>query len=208
MTTENLICTMTGDQYRGAFECRAVDDVRYYINGIHLCRRSCIAKDDDAYNGDVVSTNGHLMFVSPIRFADDICEGFGVIFEPAKIKAGAVTVNIYTLPGTVDGFNQVEIEAITKKGVAERFVRNVIDGRFPDYTAVMPRRATDKDRGPGHTFGFDSTYLLTISKVFKKGYTHIEMRSNNSAAWVYEVGRPCKADLPHQTGVALMPLRV
>ena len=78
----NLICTLTGDQYRAACACRASKDVRYYLDSIFI----------SSEHKELVATNGHILYTSPIDDLPDDCKD--LIIDTAKIPANVESVTI------------------------------------------------------------------------------------------------------------------
>ena len=159
-----MIAKMTGQQYRAAYECRANKDVRYYLNGIHI----------NTEHDEVVTTNGHIMYVAKIEMIDESVHT-DFIFEGVKILASVTEVEVHEYDSesilliTIDrNFNKVQ------------HVCKLIDGRFPAYKEVINSNGKN-ERKPYTEFSFDATYVNIIQKVFGKVPVHFDSPNNNSA---------------------------
>ncbi len=119
---------------------RAKNDIRYYLNGIYFTK-----------SGDVVSTDGHRLFVSKME---------------EKIKS-SVIVNVGKSPSK--NYDHAEIDTV--KGLV-RFYKDginvgvalcsVVDGRYPDYERIIPKELISVDK-----IGFNASYLSDVGKVVK-----------------------------------------
>lgn len=114
---------------RGARRCAAEGDVRYYLNGVFF----------DFRRGLVCATNGHILYVGQMDKAD--CDSaivpnaaIDVLFR--NYKEDAFLVNI-----------EPRASEIYLPGCDYRVHYKAIDGKFPDFSAVV-RRAT-ADGTPG-----------------------------------------------------------
>ncbi len=205
MNERDLICTMTGQQYRAAHTCVAKKDARYYINGIH------ISYD----NTEVVSTNGHIIYAAEVEpgpvlrnaLLATIPKGslptYGIIFEPVTILKSITHVSVYkhdALNVLVLLQKQTRLAEI-KHDVAQHICR-IIDGRFPDYKAVM-KPGSGKNTVPFNEFRFLSTYLAYLPKMFgDHAELRITMENNYSAAHIEHAVRP------EEGRVVLMPVKL
>lgn len=105
--------------------CMAQQDVRYYLNGLYL-----------EFTGTrlrAVATDGHRMAISEIMLEEKI--GDSQVIVPRKgVQEIARLVGETSTPLQLRlGVNhiRVEIDSVT-------FTSKLIDGRFPDYTKVIP----------------------------------------------------------------------
>jgi len=163
MTT---ICTMTGQQYRAAFACKANGDVRYYLNGLFL----------SAEHGEIVATDGSMLFVCSIEF-DEHKAGvpFDLIFEPAKIPAGILDVTI-----SVVDQNSVMVSTVDKRGgPGPQSVCPVIDGTYPDYRAIFDKKHEDTEF---HKIGWSAQYLAVLKTIFGSKPLRFEIPNATSPA--------------------------
>jgi len=111
-----------------ARHCISKEETRYYLNGIHLCRKP------DGTTLRAVATDGHRL--ARIDSDVDAPEGFGGCIVPAQtVKLIAALTDpasneaIAAQVGQTHGrFAWGNVEILTK----------MIDGTFPDYTRVVP----------------------------------------------------------------------
>ena len=128
----------------------AKQDIRYYINGLHV---ECYA--NIAY---VVATDGHTLALGRVtrETSGDIMTGQGSLIIPRefveKIKANGNNGMPVTL--SVDG------EAFTLDDCGMKTSGKAIDGKFPDWRRVIPRKAS------GEAAFFNPEYLM---RCFKAG---------------------------------------
>jgi hypothetical protein len=193
-----LICIMTGQQYRAAFEIAGKKDPRSYINGIHI-------RPADGHHGVVESTNGHMAFRSPINYVALNGEADrDIIFEAVKIPVSAHRVEIHDL-----GPDRVLLETYTKKDIRKDFYAAKIPGKFPLIDSVIPRQREKVDAMP--IFAFNSNYLALVARVFDGGNVQFNMRDAHSVARITatggDTGRKVK-ELPEESILVLMPLKV
>jgi DNA polymerase III sliding clamp (beta) subunit (PCNA family) len=138
--------TIKASLIRAAQACQGNKDVRYYLNGILL-----------AANGDVVGTNGHVLFKGSIIGAgQQIIETDTIIHIDGKVPVSADTV-------TFDFTDDTRGVCTTDTGKA--FTFTVIDGKYPDYQRVMPK----EDRAVfSNGFTCQSKYIALALSVFGK----------------------------------------
>ena len=104
---------------RGALMCAAEEDVRYYICGVYFDFRA----------GRVVSTDGHILFVARIDKADrDSLLIHRDVLEIA-MKSGSAEIEIWA-------------DRITAKNLPCDLMFKPIDGKFPDYSKVVPQKCS------------------------------------------------------------------
>ena len=127
---------------RGAQICQAKNDLRYYFNGIFL-----------APNGDVVGTNGHMLFVCPDAFV--VPSGFsGLILQ----IYGAIPISAIEATFDFDA-------NVVKTGNNKAFVFEEIKGTYPDYHKAIPAKDHDV---VGDTIAFNPRYLAKIAKIYPR----------------------------------------
>jgi len=184
-----IFATVTGQQYRAAFECMAKNDVRYYLNGI------CIAT-----NGDIVATNGHILFHAKHEGEPVESE---VIFKPAKIPAAIETVELSHMK--VNGEDYVQVvgkHPVTSSKSDVIYVCPVVDGRFPNHVDLY----TNKPATELRHIDFDAKYLALLPKIFKSGRSdsgvRIEVSDGTSAALITVPQHPELGSL------IMMPMRL
>lgn len=134
---------------RAAMACAGKRDVRYYINGVYL-----------ATNGDIVGTNGHVMFKGQYDIEDQEPLKKGVILKiHGTIPAGAKKVT-FDIPedGVTRGFCFTDND--------KAFLFDIIDGKYPAYEKVIPK---PNRKSFTNTIGIQPQYFSLIEKVFGKG---------------------------------------
>ena len=183
-SNKEVIANVTGDVYRAAFECRAKNDPRYYLEGLLLDR------------GNLVGTNGHILYVGPADMQDGFEED--IIFEAPKIPASIVEVVI--LPA--ENKKWITLRLLKKNGDERMLMVKVIEGRYPDYKSIKEMKTKKK---PMTRFGFNAGYLQTLATIFgKEANLEFYMPNNGSPAHItsFEGGK-------QRPGVAiLMPVRL
>jgi DNA polymerase III subunit beta len=106
--------------------CMALQDVRYYLNGILL----------DITPGSIkaVATDGHRLAVSEISQDFDIKERFQVIIPRKGVH------EIFRLLSESENLVDITISSnhIQVQLPGLRFTSKLIDGRYPDYRSVIP----------------------------------------------------------------------
>jgi DNA polymerase-3 subunit beta len=108
--------------------CMAQQDVRYYLNGLLL--------ELSGHSLKAVATDGHRMAVSEVALDSSVSEPRQVIV-PRKAVMEMIRV-LDDGGGTVElmlSGNHVRVQAT---GLV--FTAKLIDGRYPDYTKVLPTR--------------------------------------------------------------------
>lgn len=179
-----LIGTMTGQQYRSAFACKASKDVRYYLDGIFI----------SAEHGQAVATNGRMLYYSDIEAGDLIKD---VIFEAVKIPA---SVSFVTISEYSDDNNVLLTLYGKSNQLVSQHICKIIDGRYPDYKAIIPNGA---DALTGfNTFSFDALYLAKLQVIFGKEPVTFKMANNTRCARVYSSAHANMGE------AILMPCRV
>ena len=167
----NVICTLTGAVYRAAFAVVPKDDVRYYLNGIHI----------NAENGDLVATDGSIMYVVNLGEANTETD---IIFKPVKILAGVESVEASWHEKPENGNpGSIQLTTFDRKGSQSIHICECIDGRFPDYKAVWDSTLKE-DKSQFNTFSFATEYLAVLLKIFGKKPVTFEMTGPDRAARV------------------------
>lgn len=188
MTTYNI--TITGFNFRGALQCAASQDVRYYLNGVHF----------DTENLKMVSTTGHYLFVCDLlECSDNLAELKPFTFERFKIPANILTVHLSL---DSDDLTRCSVELVTKQGARSTMIINVIDGNFPNYKQVVQVYNTRRD--PLITdFNINGTFLALVEKVFgKKIGVKMQFNDYNSAVTIVRNG-----DDEYNKQLVIMPMR-
>lgn len=105
--------------------CVAKQDVRYYLEGILFAK-----------NGDIVATDGHTLAKTSHTWDNcDVLEDDIIIQIDGAVPKSALHCHIDTESNTCT--------CIGKRGKTVKILpTKVIDGRFPDYTRVIPDKVT------------------------------------------------------------------
>lgn len=180
--TNEIIATMTRQQYKSAWVCTAKKDVRPYLNGIH------ISKD----NSEIVSTDGSILYFADIDPGEAICD---IIFEPAKLPAYTDKVVIRTH----DTYHVIT-EAWKKGKLADKFTCKLIDGTYPDYKSAIPSDNVFNDSF--NTVCWGAFYLAKLEKVFGRYPIRFDISNPLNACTITRPGKPGMGK------VILMPVRM
>lgn len=114
---------------RGAMLCQATNDIREYLNGV-------------AFNGDIgeiVSTNGHLLFVAKVEKLKGLFEGVKILQIPQKIPSAIQFIAFDYQSNRLLFMEQQHQEnrvALMPNGVV--LDCKELDGIYPDYQQVIP----------------------------------------------------------------------
>ena len=131
-------------QLRAAQICQAKDDVRYYLNGIHI------------YKNKIEATNGHIavqMTMDHRIKCDLIVNIQGPI--PKKAQDSIFVFGDDNFVKHYDSFG-----SLIKISVVD-----VIDGKFPDISKVLPTKFESI-----LTIGVETAYLGLFSKMFDQRF--------------------------------------
>ena len=188
MSEKNLIAVMTGQVCRAAAACTSKNDVRYYLNGIHI----------DGARGKVVGTNGHIMYVGPAKEIGDAGVDTKIIIALPTVPLNVETVSVYRDEA---GFEStlVRLMFVTGTDKVTYHVAQLIDGRYPDYQTVSG--LSKPVPYSGHfVVGYNAEYLSLLPKIFGKQVVTLTVPSPHGATHV---------TCPKAEGlVVLMPCKV
>lgn len=119
---------------KGALLCAGKMDVRFYLNGVYL----------DFPAGNLVATDGHRMFCG--RLPADAPRDVRPVIVPRELIERAlkgVTVKAlereYFIVEVASGDGADTLRAVTLRTCGGVFTAQELDGRYPDYTRVIPR---------------------------------------------------------------------
>lgn len=136
--------TVSAIKFNAAAVCKAVNDIRFYLNGVFI-----------AANGDVVGTDGHCMVLCSKGASAD--EGFqGMIVAMSTKPPSKCDLIEFDTDTMIARFLNADL---AKVGAASF---EMIDGRYPDYLRVVP----SKPEKVG-AIGIDAALLARADKVFK-----------------------------------------
>jgi DNA polymerase-3 subunit beta len=148
-----LTTTLNRSFLRAALVTAAVQDIRYYLNGVLLELHPTTAF--------VVTTDGHRMTV--LRLDDNPTEGLAegrveliVPAELVKLVKPNKTLPYVTL--TYD----TETRDLTIVDIGQQFTGKAVEGKFPDWRRVIPHKPSGKPAD------FNSEYLADLVKLHKE----------------------------------------
>jgi hypothetical protein len=138
--------TVKAELIRAVQACQAKNDYRYYLNGFLL-----------ASNGDIVGTNGNILYKSIyISDAVEAVEVDTIIKIDGKIPLNASSVTF----APIDEFSG---HATTDTGKVYPYI--VVDGKYPNYERVIPEEIR---LNFSNGFGITAELMAAIPDVFGK----------------------------------------
>jgi len=172
--------TVSAALIRGAQACQATKkDARYYLHGFLL-----------AANGDVVGTNGHILFKGIVSAGSERPDVDTIIEISGKVPANASTAT-FTFSDADRGI------CTTDNGKAFPF--QVIDAKYVDYARVIPERHR-MEHSDG--FGVQAQYLAATMAVFgKDASVNVYPGAHNDSM---RLEYACAGDSPHALKGAVM----
>ena len=178
--------TVSAALIRGAQACQATKkDARHYLHGFLL-----------AANGDVVGTNGHILFKGIVSAGSDRPDVDTIIEISGKVPANASTVTF--------NFSDAE-RGICTTDNGKAFPFQVIDAKYVDYKRVIPERLR---LAHSDGFGVQAQYLAATMAVFGKDASVNVYPATNKDAIRLEYA--CGTDYTHALKSAvmvIMPMR-
>ncbi len=146
------LITIHAKAIAASFQCQAHNDVRYYLQGIAI-------QPDGTGGANVIGTDGHKMLV--VNDANGVCQSDIIINFPKTFitkckQASAETVSIIKMD------DDVYMARIESTGYFQMI--DVIEGRYPDWKAVIPEKVSGK---PGGNTAYDSKYVSILASVGK-----------------------------------------
>lgn len=187
------------------------DDVRYYLNGVHLA------------GNRIEATNGHMLYQAKIRLSDGALqtnngsEPFDPVWpdliiqsvgaEPtSSVKNKTVWLHISAVEDA-NNFNLVIYYVDSMFSVLHIQPASIVDGRFPDANRVIP----NGKKAPKEAFliGFNPEYLAMPSKLLRreKEFKGVKMEAyaQNESAKI-QLCRP--ASEAEEELLVIMPIRI
>ena len=149
---------INSNQLRAAKVCQAKDDVRYYLNGIHI------------YKNKIEATNGHIAV--QMTMTNRIKRDLILNIQGPIPKSAKDSVFVFGNDNFVKHYDS--FGSLIKISVVD-----VIDGKFPDVTRVIP---TNFKSIP--TIGVETAYLGLFSKMFEQrfgGIARLNFTGENGA---------------------------
>lgn len=144
---------------RAAMTCQAPkDEIRYYLKGVLFTTE-----------GDIVSTNGHVLFKgrADFKIEEDI------ILNIAKAPTKAVQ--------NVEIDTHAKIAKYVKNSGADYSDLSIVDGKFPDWTRVIP---ADTELAEVDRIGVQTQYMALPLKAFGEGPAEWKFYGKERAARV------------------------
>jgi len=170
---------------RAAQHCQGKEDIRYYLNGIHI------------YKNIVESTNGHVavqMTMDKKIRGNFILNIKGVV--PAKAQW---TKFIFDKDETIAKHYDCYESLISVSCV------EVIDGKYPDIDRVIPQKF-----GPIEAIGLNTEYVGLFGKMFGKNYmsaAKFQFSDKNSAALITAASPIVRSEFGNPKFI-VMPARI
>lgn len=165
---------------------QANQDVRYYLNGIHLS------------DNKIESTNGHVMYRCEASEASMDCgfiDGLEKQYpdliiqeEGAKPTKAVHKKSAWVVIEVDQESNSAVIRYIASNGSTLAMQSaNIIDGKYPDSDKVFSKKETDKKTECEFEVGFNAEYLKKVTDAFsgRKMPTAIKTTVNNSHDCVF-----------------------
>lgn len=182
MTQDNTLIEIPAHVIRGAMLCQAHHDVRKYLNGV-------------AFNGDtgeVVATNGHMLYVAEIEAMKGAFTGVRSLSIPQKVAAQSKKVYFNTETNTL---------IIDESGV--HLVCSLLEGEYPPYAVIVPHK---EDKLSAQQFGLNPKYVNSALKALEieRGSGHLWLQHDTKM-----VIQPMKSsDNPHRAPAKVIIMRL
>lgn len=127
---------------------QGVKDIRYYLNGVHLC---------PAIGGGahIVATNGHVLFCAFDPNAE-IAEPVTLAIDASAIKAFA------KVDGQISLDDGVQLLSLNGKDISFAVIK--LEGKFPEWRRVVPSLGARKT--PVNTCAATIEYIARLAKLF------------------------------------------
>ena len=131
------------NKFKSASVCKAVKDIRFYLNGVFL-----------APNGDAVGTDGHAMVITNGAFTATAGFDGAIVEMAAKIPMKCETIEFDTETKIVRFLSNVQEQLALADFT-------VVDGRYPDYNRVVPKKIEKVE-----SIGINAELVGRAAKVF------------------------------------------
>ena len=193
--------TIPYELWRCANLCKATNDVRFYLNGVHF----------KGFN--IEATNGHYMYQASFKEfeLDDV--------KAKPVKGSVIVRPKNKVPASTKARNISYVEITTRKDVAtikyislynqieHMDVGEVIDGKYPDSRRVV-KHIEAEDVSLDAPIGFNTKYLALIDKLLGKQMFNVaEMRlTGPSNPTEVLLKKPCM--MQYNEIFVLMPARI
>lgn len=161
---------ISGEQLECGLLACPKGDIRYYLNGVYV---EC-SKD----NTRIVATNGHHMLVMDAKptMDNEWSGSFTIprdVLESIKPKArrtgtqSGVAHYCITVTPNPDAFHEPRPPRLTMREVASTISAEFVgvEGRFPDYTRIIPKADTYQELVPASAFNIE--YLMLALKLYR-----------------------------------------
>lgn len=189
---------------------QAKQDVRYYLNGIHLS------------GNKIESTDGHTMYRCEASEASMDCGFIGdlekqypdlIIQEEGAAPTKAVRKkSIWVVIEVDQKINSAVIRYIASNGSTLAMQSaNIIDGKYPDSDKVFSKKETDNKTECEFEVGFNAEYLKKVTDAFSGRKIPIAIKTtvNNSHDGVFfETADSINHASIGREIIVVMPLRI
>ncbi len=155
----NHVFTIPSYALRAMLQASAEDDIRYYLNSVHV----------DTQRKALVATDGHCMFIHRVSFEDG-CEAIPSFTIPRSLinnvlkLAGKKPADISLMIESAEFTDDKELKRTRKISMVSDGTTTVapeIDGRYPDWTRVVP------DRTSGEVGYYDTRIMTRMFNAFQ-----------------------------------------
>ena len=167
--------TVKLNNLRAVAHAMATKDVRYYLNGVYAQGNGALVR--------VTATDGHRLHMADATTGEPVGAIESVIVPADIVKAVLKAANKFDETVTLEQVNATRWVAKLASGLGLEF--SPIDGRFPDYTRVIPQGTfKPEDAKPG---SYEWDYLTDVIKGYadyvgeKKARIYIHQRGTDSA---------------------------
>lgn len=155
--------TINFPEFIGATLCKAKDDIRYYLNGIYI-----------SVDGDIVGSNGHIMFAGKCTNSYDIDVIISIKGKhPSKFNF--VTIDTDT---KLANFCDKDSQSLCMLQF------DIVDGRYPNWKRIM-----NYSENKISEIGLDLSYMNIMSKIgknyLKSGYNHQKVKFQDTSHAVH-----------------------
>lgn len=184
INSNGCVMKINSKQLRAAKVCQAKDDIRYYLNGIHI------------YKNKIEATNGHIAVQMTMK--NRIKRDLILNIQGPIPKSAQDSVFVFGKDNFVKHYD--EFGSLLKISVVD-----VIDGRFPDVTRIIP---TNFKRVA--TIGVETSYIGLFSKMFEQkfaGCAKLNFSGDNCAMLLTSTNGKINEEYGNPKFV-VMPMRV
>lgn len=184
-----------------AQKCVAINDVRYYLGGIHVTKVA------------IEATNGHYMYQAKLKdfkYPDEILESYSpdelpeslIIKMVQPIKKPAVKAGCEFIVFDIDGEKVIATTIDHLGSPLGVYLGEVVDYRFPDTERLIPSGKSE----PHDFVGFNSLYLKKVHDIADGRFKSVKMTA-------YGEDKPVKFEVIsnsqyYDSMLVVMPIRL